>query len=208
MKLPEFHLPIYHSLIVITLFFILTPFIICTSLLSLIILNSQAPKINKNTQSNNVLSAETTGLQIFASLPSSFPSISGEVLAADARGEIIKQYLDRYNSPLEKYAYLIVNTADKYNLDYRLTTAIAQQESNLCKKAPVDTYNCWGWGIHSQGTLAFSSFEEAIEEVTKGLKEEYIDKGLVNPDDIMTKYTPTSDGSWAYAVNKFLQEME
>lgn len=208
MKLPEYQLPIYHSLIVIILFFIVTPFIICTSLLSLIILNSQAPKINKNTQTDNVLSAETTGLQIFASLPSSFPSISGEVLAADARGEIIKQYLDRYNSPLEKYAYLIVNTADKYNLDYRLTTAIAQQESNLCKKAPADTYNCWGWGIHSQGTLAFSSFEEAIEEVTKGLKEEYINKGLVNPDDIMTKYTPASDGSWAYAVNNFLNQMQ
>jgi hypothetical protein len=89
-----------------------------------------------------------------------------------------------------------------------LTTAIAQQESNLCKNYPDGTYNCWGWGIHSQGTLGFSSFTEGIELVTKGLKENYIDKGYLTPETIMTKYTPLSNGSWANGVSKFLSEME
>ena len=84
----------------------------------------------------------------------------------------------------------------------------SQQESNLCKKIPSGTFNCLGWGVHSKGTLGFSSFEEAIEVVSKGLKENYIDEGLLTPEEIMTKYTPHSDGSWAYGVNLFMNEIE
>jgi hypothetical protein len=207
-NLPTLHLSFSNSLIITIFFFVATPLIITTSLLSLTLLNNNPTNKNSSQHEQQVLSAETSGMQIFASLPSSFPSISGEVLAADARGEIIKDYLSYYNSPLLPYAYLIVNTADKYGIDFRLTTAIAQQESNLCKNYPEGTYNCWGWGIHSRGTLAFSSFEEAIETVTKGLKEDYLDKGLLTPDAIMTKYTPLSNGSWAFGVDKFLNELQ
>jgi hypothetical protein len=109
---------------------------------------------------------------------------------------------------LEPYAPSIVDTADKYGLDFRLTTAIAQQESNLCKKIPPESNNCWGWGIHSQGTLGFSSFQEGIENVSKGLREEYLDKGFRTTEEIMSKYTPLSPGSWAEGVNKFMAEMQ
>ena len=106
------------------------------------------------------------------------------------------------------YANNVVTAADKYKIDFRLITAIAQQESNLCKIIPPDSHNCWGWGINSNGSLGFNSYEEAIDTVSKGLKEEYIDKGYTTPEQIMSKYTPLSNGSWAFGVNKFLTEME
>ncbi|KKU47808.1 MAG: hypothetical protein UX67_C0028G0001, partial [Candidatus Woesebacteria bacterium GW2011_GWF2_46_8] len=98
--------------------------------------------------------------------------------------------------------------ADRYELDYRLTTAIAQQESNLCKIIPPGSNNCWGWGIHSAGTLGFDSFEEGIETVSAGLRKEYLDKGFRTVEEIMSKYTPLSNGSWATGVTKFMSEME
>lgn len=151
----------------------------------------------------------TNGVRVYASLPREFPKIDGEVIFDDARPYIIKNYLERYNSPLLGHEEYIVQKSDEMGMDFRLITAIAQQESNLCKIIPAKTYNCWGWGIHSQGTLGFNSYKEAIDAVTLGLKENYIDKGLTSPDTIWTKYTPNSpDGAWAKGVNQFMQEME
>lgn len=149
-----------------------------------------------------------SGVRVFASLPALTPSVYGAVEAKDARPEIIRGYLEYYKSPLVPHAEFIVETADKYELDFRLITAIAQQESNLCKIIPPNTYNCWGWGIHSRGTLGFESYEQGIETVSKGLKEEYINKGYLTPEQIMSKYTPMSNGSWARGVNQFMSEME
>src|SRR4030066_1222892 len=197
-----------NKLVTSAIFFSVTPLVIAVCLITLITMKSDSKIDTEKPTDTKVLSSNTTGVQIFASLPSSYPEIAGEVLAADARGEIIKDYLNNYESPLEPYAYLIVNTADKYELDFRLITAIAQQESNLCKNYPEGTFNCWGWGIHSQGTLGFSSFEEGIEIVSKGLKENYIKEGYATPEIIMTKYTPLSNGSWAKGVTQFLSDME
>jgi hypothetical protein len=116
--------------------------------------------------------------------------------------------MENYGSPLAPYAGLIVQTADKYSVDFRLITAISQQESNICKIIPPGSYNCWGWGIHSKGSLGFTSFQEGIEEVSKGLREEYLDKDFTTIEEIMSKYTPLSNGSWAAGVNKFMSEMQ
>ena len=147
-------------------------------------------------------------LQLYTALPAEGGGFSFGVVGADARPVIIRQYLAKYNSPLESYADLIFQTSQKYNLDYRLLVAIAQQESNLGKKIPANSYNAWGWGVHSQGTLGFSDWEEAIETVAKGLRENYLDKGLTTPEEIMSVYTPLSSGSWAFGVRQFMGEME
>ncbi len=192
------------STLLLIVFLLFAPLALITSLSMLTIYTS------KKTDSA-VLSASSTqreGGLIFSSLPDTLPGINFTVTETDARPEIIKQYLERYNSPISHLAKNIVDTADKYHLDYRLTTAIAQQESNLCKKIPDGTFNCWGWGIHSRGTLGFSSYEEGISIVTQGLREKYIDEGLVSANDIMKKYTPLSPGSWADGVNLFLSQMQ
>jgi len=203
--LPGIRNTFFKKTFLLVVFFLTAPIALIASLISFTTLQSPTSAV---AGAQTSLYSYNQGAQIYASLPSSFPTVSGEVIAADARVSLIKNYLIRYDSPLNPYAELIVKTAEKYDLDFRLLTAIAQQESNLCKKIPPGSYNCWGWGIHSQGTLHFSSFEEGIETVSKGLKEKYIDLGYLNPDEIMAKYTPSSPGSWAKGVNLFMSEME
>lgn len=191
------------------LFFTLTPVALGLSIFTLF--NLYVEKGEENSEVLAVAVDETipSGVSVFAAIPSNSVSISTDIEVADARPELIRQYLAKYNSPLQPLATKIVEVADKYKIDFRLITAIAQQESNLCKRIPPGGYNCWGWGIHSRGTLGFQSFEEGIETVSRGLKENYIDKGLTDPEEIMTKYTPHSpEGAWAKGVNSFMGDMQ
>lgn len=165
--------------------------------------------LEKDTNTVAINELPKTGVKVYASLPNDFPTVSGSAEVKDARPELVRQYLTKYNSPIAHLSSLLVEKSDQYGLDYRLIPAIAQQESNLCKIIPPETYNCWGWGIHSKGTLGFNSYEEAIDAVMSGIKSEYIDKGLTTPDTIWTKYTPSSpDGAWAKGVNKFMADMQ
>ena len=198
----------WKNLFLIVVFFTVTPLTLGTSLFSLLSLSKSGKMEKVNPAVASVVESPRSGLKVFASLPINLPEISGEAISADGRSEMVRQYLASYDSPLTPYSGFIVETADKYGLDYRLTTAIAQKESNLCKIIPPESYNCWGWGIHSRGSLGFSSFEEGIEEVSRGLRAEYVDKGYATIEEIMSKYTPLSNGSWAEGVNKFMSEME
>lgn len=196
-------LTFWKNLSLVTAFFVLAPLTLCLSIFSLVNLEAtpSAPKAESATP--------RAGVQLYASLPSNFPSISDEIEVKDARVEIIKQYMESYKSPLTPYAAKIVEIADKYSLSYKLIPAIAQQESNLCKRIPPGSHNCWGWGIHSASNLGFDSYEEAIETVTAGLKANYIDKGYTTVEEIMSKYTPHSpNGAWAKGVSQFMAAME
>ena len=134
--------------------------------------------------------------------------VEENALGGDARPEIIKRYLEKYKSPLVPYSDLIYQVSKDYGFEYYWIVAIAQQESNLCKKAPEDSYNCWGYGIHKRGTLKFENYELAIRSYAEYLKREYFDKGLTTPEEIMSKYCPRSNGSWAHGVQQFIDEME
>ncbi|HUC94750.1 MAG TPA: hypothetical protein VMR19_01975 [Candidatus Saccharimonadales bacterium] len=197
----------WKNLILATVFFVITPLTLGISLFSLFSLKSNV-SAKKTLYTSNLLVTPESGVKVYASLPTKFPSISEQITSADARPEILKQYMENYGSPLEPYAGLIVQTADKYSLDFRLITAIAQQESNICKVIPPESYNCWGWGITGKDSLGFSSFQEGIETVSKGLKSDYIDKGYTTINKIMSKYTPQSNGSWANGVNAFMSDMQ
>ena len=197
----------WKNLFFTAVFFIIAPVTLGVSLFSLASLSKISAQ-DALAADYNLVSGPKSGVRIYASLPNSIPAIDGITEATDARPEIVRQYLNRYGSNLESQSNFIVETSDKYGLDYRLITAIAQQESNLCKIIPPESYNCWGWGIHSKGSLGFETYQEAIETVSKGLREEYIDKGYTTVEEIMSKYTPMSDGSWAFGVNQFMGEME
>jgi hypothetical protein len=190
----------------VAVFMIVAPIALITSLVSLI---STSYGENDNYSLNSTANKNNQGVQIFASLPAEFPTVSAKIISDDGRVVLIKQYLEFYDSPLITHANYIVQTSDKYNLDYRLITAIAQKESNLGIRMPSsDCNNAWGYGIHSKGTLCFDTWEEGIETVAKGLKKNYIDLGYLTPDEIMKKYTPLSNGSWAEGVNKFMFDIE
>ena len=128
---------------------------------------------------------------------------------SDARAANLKKFFRKHNSILYDHADYIVQISDTYGFDYRLLPAIAMQESTLCRAIPVDSHNCWGWGVYGDNVIRFASYEEAIKTVAEGIKKEYLDKGLTTASKIMQKYTPSSpNGSWAYAVNKFLRDLE
>lgn len=197
------------GLVLILTFFMLTPVALATSLYALLNIPSNTPHPEVLAAKSDILDNPKFGVQIYASLPENSPSIQTFSRSADARVEIVRQYLERYNSPLEPWSAHLVSASDKYGLDFRLLVAIAQQESNLCKKIPINSYNCWGWGIHSAGTLMFPDYDTAINAVASGLKNEYLSKGYVTVDEIMDKWVPHSpERAWAKGVKDFMAEME
>lgn len=110
--------------------------------------------------------------------------------------------VNRNNAPLADYAEKFVEVANKYDLDYRLLPAIATVESGG-GKSNFRSYNAWGWG-----NKGFSSFEEGIEVVGKGLKTGYIDKGRDTVEEIAPVYCPPNYKNWARSVNQFMLEIE
>ena len=63
------------------------------------------------------------------------------LVAQDARLGLIEGYLTKYHSPLLPHSKLILELSDTYNFEYYWILAIAQQESNLCKKIPPNSFN-------------------------------------------------------------------
>lgn len=160
-----------------------------------------------------VSESELTSASQITSIPEngSVKGMETSLATADARAQIVANFLERYDSPLKPYDHfgeVFVDIADRYNFDFRLLPAIAMQESNLCKRIPEGSYNCLGFGIHSRGTLAFPDFESNFERAGRELKANYIDEGRTTPETIMAKYTPSSNGSWAESVNQWMAEMK
>ena len=127
----------------------------------------------------------------------------------DSRPVIVDNFLAKHSSPMSGLGTVLVTTADKYGLDYRLLPAIAFQESTLGKKIPRNSHNAWGWAIYTgeQSGANFRDWTQAIETVAKGLKYDYIDRGLTTPNTIMDRYADSPDGSWAFGVNFAMDEM-
>lgn len=144
----------------------------------------------------------------YSSAPFETGPFEAEVKTTDGRAANLKIFFRKHNSPLYDFADHIVKVSDQYGFDYRLLPAIAMQESTLCRAIPENSHNCWGWGIYGNTVTRFSSYDEAIDTVAKGIKKNYIDKGLNTASKIMAKYTPSSNGSWAFGVNTFLKALE
>lgn len=144
----------------------------------------------------------------YNALPASMPNLKAEVVSGDARPIIIDNFFRRYGSPMVGLGKDIVLAADNYKIPYGYLPAIGQCEGGAGKVIPIDSYNTWGWGIYGNSVKRFSSWQEAINTVSKGLKENYFDLGLDTPEKIMPKYTPPSQGSWAFCVRKFMDELK
>ncbi len=148
--------------------------------------------------------------KLYAALPQSSSEVSDNINRSDGRAKIIENFFKGYNAPLALFSDEFVKVADKYLLDYRLLPAISMQESNGGKKVIADSNNPFGYGIYAGNVKQFASFEEAIERVGKGLREDYLNHGLNTPEKIMPKYTPPSvalGGPWARGVSSFMAEL-
>ncbi len=133
---------------------------------------------------------------------------SAMIVAKDARAALADNFFKRYGSPMAGLGQDIVTAADKYKIPFGYLPAIAQCEGNSGKIIPNNSYNTWGWGIYGSQMTKFDSWQEAIDTVSKGLREQYFDYGLDTPEKIMPKYTPPSQGSWANCVSTYLAELK
>nr|MBI5455366.1 glucosaminidase domain-containing protein [Candidatus Levybacteria bacterium] len=180
-----------------TAFFTLTPLVLILSLFLL-----------SYSHKGNVLSlSKQTPKIAFAALPKASGTLKMNISSEDMRIKIVRDFFKKYKSTLTPYADDVIEAADKYEIDYRLIPAIAMQESNLCKKIIKDSYNCWGFGIYGKKVTRFENYNQAINIVSKTLAMQYKSKGLETPEQIMTKYTPGSNGSWANGVNHFMDQL-
>ncbi len=148
--------------------------------------------------------------KLYSALPQTTISTMDSVDKGDGRAKIIENFFKDYKTVLAKYSDTFIRVADQYGLDYRLMPAIAMQESNGGKKVIANSFNPFGYGIYGNKVIRFGSWEEAIEKVGKGLRENYLDQGLTTPDKIMVKYTPPAvkSGSWAKGVKSFMLELQ
>lgn len=148
---------------------------------------------------------------VFSTQPPVLGSSDAKINGADGRAALLTQYFAHHKAPLAPYGQKLIEEADKNGIDWKLLPAIAMQESNGGKKIPAGSNNAWGWGITASSSLGFESWEKGIETVARGLKTDYINRGLLTPEQIMSRYTPASlskGGSWAKGVEYFIWELE
>lgn len=148
--------------------------------------------------------------KMYASLPKIMGASAANIETEDAVPVRIRNYFEKYDSPMLGSENSLIEVCREHKIDPYLLVAIAQCESNLGKKMPPDCHNPFGWGIHSEGTLCFNSWEEGYRKVVKGLKENYASV-LDSPEEMMEIYTPPSlekGGPWAKCVKQFLNDLK
>jgi len=121
----------------------------------------------------------------------------------DTRVTKLQGYLSSQKSPLAAHSEYIIQTADRFGLDWRLLVAIAGVESGFGKVMPRNSYNAYGW---ANGATRFESWENSISHVSMVLSEKYLGRGLKTPSQIARKYCPGSD-TWAQRVTSYMNDI-
>mgnify|MGYP001547373333 CR=1 FL=1 len=126
----------------------------------------------------------------------------------DIRISTLESFFEKYNSPLKNHAKTFVETADLYNMDYKLLPAISCMESTCAKKIIPNSYNPFGWGIYGNNYIAFDSYDHAIKTVADGIFKGYISKGLDTVEKMAPVYTPPNYNHWMSGVNYFIYDIK
>ncbi len=113
------------------------------------------------------------------------------------------EVLKRYDAPLLGEVESFLEACTKYDLDCYLLPSIAGVESTFGRFLIPGTFNPFGWG---RGLLAFTSYNQTILTVGKGLRENYIDKGANTVDKIGKIYC--EGDTWAGKVKFFMNQFE
>ena len=149
-----------------------------------------------------LLNTDSVAAQV--SVAEASANLRANVSIADTRVDTLEKFLEKYNSPLAPYSEVFIDTADKYELDWRLIPAITGVESTFGKRIPSNSFNAYGW---ANGEYKFTSWEESIEIVGKALRTKYEDKGAVSINQIARRYAPPSS-TWAGKVKFFMRKIE
>jgi hypothetical protein len=126
----------------------------------------------------------------------------------DPRIPKLEAYLNSYNPVIAPLASRFISEADRVGLDWKLVVAISGVESTFCRQIPVNSANCWGWGIPTgkPDGIHFTSVSNGITIVSEGLKFNYLNKGYITLDEIGHVYAASP--LWAYKVRNFMQQID
>jgi hypothetical protein len=155
-------------------------------------------------------------LSIFSSLTASKvtavelltpPTQTDEIVSKklDKQAQILRSYLQKFDSPMQNHAQDFIDAANTYNLDWKMLPAIAGVESTFGKQIPGG-YNAYGWGVYGTQAIYFSSWTDGIFTVARGLREGYLNKGLTDPYDINRIYAASP--TWGQRVTYFMNDIE
>ena len=134
--------------------------------------------------------------------------INNEVIVSkklDNRAQILSDYLVNFNSPLQYHAQDFIDAAREFGLDWKMLPAIAGVESTFGKEIPGG-FNAWGWGVYGNQAIYFNSWKEGIFTIAKGLKENYLNRGLTDPYAINRIYAASP--YWGGKVTYFMNDLE
>ena len=121
--------------------------------------------------------------------------------------EELDRYLGDKGSPLAGQGQALVESGRQWNVDPRLVVAIAGAESTFGTRVCAE-YNAWNWFYKDTTNCsanAFSSWQEGIERVTRGLRQLYLDGGRTTIPKIAEIYTTTEREIWIRNVTQFYQ---
>lgn len=113
----------------------------------------------------------------------------------------IYRTLRKYNSPLITEVDAFLNACMSYDINCYLLPSIAGVESGFGRFLLTGSHNPFGWG---GGYLYFPSWQVSFFTVAKGLRENYIDKGLTSIELIAPVYAPPSK-TWAGKVLMYMR---
>lgn len=132
---------------------------------------------------------------------------SDKILAKkmDGNAVILSAYLSKHHSPMQYHAQDFIDAAKTYELDWKMLPAIAGVESTFGKNIPGG-YNAYGWGIYGSNRIYFKSWRDGMFTVAKGLKENYVNRGLTNPYSMNRVYAASPH--WGYKVSFFMNDLE
>lgn len=111
-------------------------------------------------------------------------ALESSVQMLDRRAFILDSYFAANDSPLTGTGRLFVDACDKFGApkDCVVVAAIARAETDLCKySTSAKNHNCWGFGGGGVHRIVFSTWQQAIDQVTKTLVNNYGIEAMNDP---------------------------
>ena len=115
----------------------------------------------------------------------------------------IKNILEKYQSPLINSVDSFIDACFTYQLDCYLLPAISGLESTFGRYILPNSYNPFGWG---GGRIIFKNWDESINSVGLGLKNNYLNRGLITVESIGSVYSESP--TWAIRVRFFINQFK
>lgn len=131
--------------------------------------------------------------------------VVAEELTQDSKELKVKLILEKYNSPMLGLEGVLVETAEKYNLDWTILAAISGTESSFAKRMPINCNNPFGWGIYGDNRICFESLENAILEVGEGIGTKY---NIASLESIARTYNSANTSKWISNTKYFMEKIK